>query len=177
MIAMGTTQSRHRSRTLVVGLILAWAILFLPSIAVAPDRQPAVLLLAQIVLAGVVLGAGRQGFDLLSLRVLLASVALPLGWVLGYQLEGHLSTCAGGFACFQEWATVGLFTALLAAFFTVVVALPTTLVWNRKPATLKPELPWRRVTPRTWKQWILLGLGIMVAIVGLPILLGIPSPP
>jgi hypothetical protein len=66
-------------------------------------------------------------------------------------------------------------------FITValsLVALPTTIVWNRGVANLRPELPWRRVPkPRTWWQWLLLVLAVVVGLFGLQLALGISSPP
>jgi hypothetical protein len=72
---------------------------------------------------------------------------------------------------------IALLALSLGAFGTVVlavVAIPATLLWSRRVASLQPELAWSRVPkPKTWEGWVLLVLLLMIS---LPILLGTPFP-
>jgi hypothetical protein len=63
----------------------------------------------------------------------------------------------------------------LAGLLMAIVAVPTTILWNRGVASLAPELPWPALRPRTWWQVLLLVVCIVVLITGLDLFLGIPS--
>jgi len=169
-------QQNPRGRTfwMVGPVVLAAAVLFIPSVLVKPSEQPAILLLGQVVIAGVVLGAGRQGFDVLFLRMVVASLALPLGWWAG-GAASH-PACTGLQSCFQWFALgVGLL-AVLVAVVLALVAVPATLVWNRGLRSLRPELAWGRLPrPRIWWQWVLLVVGVVIGLIALQVALGIPS--
>jgi len=70
------------------------------------------------------------------------------------------------------------FISIFIGVAVSLVALPTTMLWNRGVANLKPELPWGRVPkPPAWWQWLLLVLAVVVGPFGLQLALGIPSPP
>jgi hypothetical protein len=176
---VASPNARHRN-WLIGSVLLAWAVLLIPSVLVSPEHWPAVVLVAQIILCGLILGAGRQGVDVLLLRLLLVgAMALP-AWILGTQLHESRPLCTDlqGVSCIQEWATEVLFGGFLVAVAFSVIAFPTTIVWNRRFASLRPELPWRRVPrPRVWWQWVVVVFGAIPVLVGLQFLLGIPTPP
>lgn len=164
-----------RGRRLLSLVLAASAVLFVPSVLLSPSRQSASLLLVQVLIAGAVLGVGRQGIDLLGLRLLLASLALPLGWWAGGAASNP--PCTGLQSCFQ-FVTLGLiFMALLVGVVLALVAIPITVFWNKGLITLRPELPWRRLPkPRTSWQWALLAVGVSVGLIGLDLVLGFPAP-
>jgi hypothetical protein len=63
---------------------------------VPPGKQSGLFLLVQIAAAGLLLGMGRQGIDLLLIRSLLIAWAVPVGWMLG---SGDTLHCAGLYDC------------------------------------------------------------------------------
>lgn len=171
--------SRHRN-WLIGSVLLAWAVLWIPSIAVSPEHFPAVVIIGQVILCGLILGAGRQGLDVLLLRLLVVGPMALVAWVLGAQLHETRPLCPDlqGVSCIQGFATAGLFGGFLVAIVLSVIAFPTTLVWTRKFASLRPELPWTRVPrPRGWWQWVLAVFAASGLLFGLQFLLGIPTPP
>lgn len=171
--------SRHRN-WLIGSVLLAWAVLLIPSMLVSPERLPAAVVIAQIILCGLVLGAGRQGVDVLVFRLLLVGPMAPIAWVLGAQLHESRALCTDveGVSCIQGLATAALFGGFILAVVLSVIAFPTTIVWSRRFASLRPELPWSRLpTPRVWWHWVLAVLAAIVLLFGLQFLLGIPTPP
>jgi hypothetical protein len=176
---IGSPNSRHRD-WLIGSVVLAWAVLLIPSMLVSPERWPAAVLIAQIILCGLVLGAGRQGVDVLVLRLLLVGPMALIAWLLGALLHESRPLCTSveGVSCIQGLATAALFGGFLVAIVLSVIAIPTTIVWTRRFASLRPELPWSRVPrPRVWWQWTGVVLAAIILLVGLQFLLGIPSPP
>ena len=168
-------QGSRQQRWLLASVLAAGAVLFVPSVLVSPRAQPASLVLAQLLIAGAIVGVGRQGIDLLGPRLLLASCGLPLGWWAGGAASNP--PCTGLQNCFQ-FVMLGLvFTALVVAVVLALIAIPTTILWNRGLDSLRPELPWRRFPrPRTSWQWAALVVGLAAALVGLDVALGIPAP-
>ena len=166
----------NRRLWLTAPVLAAAAVLFLPSLIIRSNQQPAALLLVQALIAGLLLGLGRQGLDVLGLRLLAASLAATLGLFVGG--AGSSPVCTGLQECFQWFALGVVFISIFITVALSLVALPTTIVWNRGVANLRPELPWRRVPkPRTWWQWLLLVLAVVMGLFGLQLALGIPSPP
>jgi hypothetical protein len=169
-------EASKRRFWLTVPVLAAAGVLFVPSLIVRSSQQPAALLLAQGVIAGLLLGLGRQGLDILGLRLLAASIGATLGLLVGG--AGSSPLCAGLQGCFQWFALGVVFISIFIGVALSLVALPTTMLWNRGVANLKPELPWGRVPkPRAWWQWLLLVLAVVVGLFGLQLALGIPSPP
>jgi hypothetical protein len=176
---IASSNSRHRN-WLIGTVLLAWAVLLIPSMLVSPERWPAPVLIAQFILCGLVLGAGRQGVDVLVLRLLLVGPMAPIAWVLGAQLHGSTALCTDveGVSCIQGLTTAVLFGGFIVAVVLSVIAFPTTIVWSRKFASLRPELPWSRLPrPRVWWHWVFAVLAAIVLLFGLQFLLGIPTPP
>ena len=134
------------------GVVIAGAVLLIPILVIAPSQEPVVLAIAQVLVCGVVLGVGRQGIDVLVLRLFAASMALLIGGIYS-NLQQHQSlACAGPTNCVQ---LIALLAISLGAFGTVVlaaIAIPTTLLWSRGGGSLRPELPWSRAPkPKTWR--------------------------
>ena len=152
-------------------VVLAWLILVVPALYQASLLASPAVPPVQLLIAGVILGIGRQGIDLLALRVIVAAIALPAGWVVG----PHAPTC-GTLLCLQERLVALEFIALLTAVALGFVAIVTSLLWNRGSGSLRPEFPWGRLPrPRSWWQWALVILAIVIlGYLGLA-LQGIPS--
>jgi len=168
MRALYQLESRHHRLWMVAGVVLAWAVLAIPFL-VSPSReqQPAVFTVGFLVTA-VILGIGRQGIDVLFLRLFAFASALI---VLGVR---HGGQCPAEWGC--TWLVVlGAVASALASLCVAIVAIPTTILWNRGVASLAPELPWRALKPRTWWQVLLLVVCVVVLVAGLDLFLGIPS--
>ncbi len=120
------------------------------------------------IFTGIVLGVGRQGIDLLAIRLFVASTAV---------LAANQAVCSAPADCFHAYE-IGLvgFAPLGTAFFAVF-AIPTNIAWNRGISSLKPELPWRRLSKlKTWQRNVL-WLGVAAFLLAFYVSLGIPFPP
>jgi hypothetical protein len=163
---------RARRLRLAGALVLAWSILLLPSFVVHPERQPSLTLVTQVFAAAVLISLGRQGWDLLVGRAVLAAVALPIGWGLG---QAHLPTCSQSGSCTFLVLGVLIFTVLLGLAMSAV-ALPMNIVWTRGLGGLGRELPWSRIpVPRTGWQWALVVTGGALLLFFLFVLVDIPA--
>jgi hypothetical protein len=177
--AMPAQAPHRREGRLVLSLLLACAVLLVPSLVVSPDQQPELVPFVQVILCGLLLGAGRQGIDVLMLRVLVAAPVVLVGWIVGRHLHANFPLCTDshGVACIQSLAAGVIFGAIVVAIILAVIAIPTTIAWSRGFTSLRPELAWSRAPrPRTWGDWVLVAVVALVLLVGLPILLNIPSP-
>jgi hypothetical protein len=67
---------RYRWLRLTGGVLLAAAVALVPILVLPPGQDPAGLAISQALICGVILGIGRQGIDLLLLR--LSSLSLEL---------------------------------------------------------------------------------------------------
>lgn len=169
-----TFSDGRRTLQLWAALLLASAILIVPTVLAAPAQQPSGLVVIEALACGILLGIGRQGIDFLAIRLLIAAFVLLLGWVVGGNLRQHAAVCGSVSDC-QHLALGIVFGAILVVPLLAVVAVPATIVWNRGLAALRPELDWKRLPrPRTWWQWILLAVAVVVVISLLPILFAIP---
>jgi len=147
----------------VVVLWLTWVLLYhlIPSLyafgAVA---------VALGIFTGIVLGVGRQGVDLMAIRLFLASTAV---------LAATPAVCGGPADCFHAYqigvVAFGPFGAVLMAVF----AIPTSVVWNKGASSLRPELPWRRFSRLKSWQWALAWLTAATFLLALYLSLGIPA--
>lgn len=63
---------------LLASIALVWAIVVIPGLVSAPIRKSGIILLVQLILCGVMLGSGRQGIDVLVLRVIVSSLSFVL---------------------------------------------------------------------------------------------------
>ena len=152
-------------------MLLAWLVILVPFWLEAPSREPIPIAIGQVVIAGVILGAGRQGVDVLLLRLLAASMALLVGSLL---IGSSQSGCSGVQSCAQL-AVLGILAfGIFGSVVLGLVALPTTILWSRGVATLKPEVRWP--VPQRWWQWLLLVVSLLIVLPFLGVLLGIPWP-
>jgi hypothetical protein len=142
-------------------------------LTIVSATEPTALILAPYLIAGVVLGAVRQGIDVLLLRLLAASTAPYVAAIVTGLRQGQ-GSCEGPVACVQI-AVLGL---IVFAFIGVIelglVALPVALIWNRGFASLKPERTWP--VPRTLSQWALVLVCVFFGFIILGLLLGSPFP-
>ncbi|PZS36776.1 MAG: hypothetical protein DLM59_00470 [Pseudonocardiales bacterium] len=161
---------RSRVGWLVLASVLACLVVLVPS--AVSGFQPGALVVAEILVAGIVLGLGRQGIDTLALRLVGVSTIVLYGWVFLNHRREHSSVCVGLAGC-QGLALGTLFGALVASLFLAVIAVPVTLLWNHGARTLRPEFP----RPRTPKQWVIVAICGLALALALDVLLGVPSPP
>jgi hypothetical protein len=153
------------------GVVLASAIVLVP-FAVLADPEPEPVVVVTLFFGAALLGVGKQGGDILAIRLIVVSTALLLGWDTVGQ---HGTLCRGVSGC-QGLGAGLLFGSPVIAACLAIVAVPITLRWNRNRPSLRPELPWNRVPkPRTWWQWLFVAVGCVLLLGALQILLGIPA--
>jgi hypothetical protein len=146
----------------VVGAMWVLPYRFFPSL-----YQIGAVGIALVVVTGVTLGIGRQGIDLLAVRLIAASGAV---------LAATPAQCVGPTDCFHAYE-IGLVG--FGAFGTVLFglfAVPTNVLWNRGFGSLRPEFAWQRLAHLRQWQWILLWLAVATFLVAFYISLGIGAP-
>jgi hypothetical protein len=139
----------RRVMWLWASIALAWAIVIIPGLFSVTIKRSDIVLLVQLIVCGVMLGSGRQGIDVLVLRVIASSVS----FVLAVQLQSH-GPCTGLLNCFQY---VILGTTIFGGTASVVMtmlAIPTTVLWSRGFTSLRPELP----------PWLLIVLAVVLVV-------------
>jgi hypothetical protein len=156
---------------LVGGAGAAALVWLLPSLFVSEDRQTPLFGLAQIALCGVLIGFGRQGIDVLIMRLLGGALGLPIGGLLA-QLTKHDSVCQGPQSCFQLIVLVFGFLTIILAAAMGLIALPTTILWRHGVSGLRPERRWP--WPRSPVQWIIVGVSGAFVLIASMFGLGIP---
>ncbi len=174
---MSDSHASHRWPLLTGAMVAAVIILLIPSAVLSADQQPLVVIIAEAIVCGVVVGIGRQGIDLLAVRLLIVSVSVVAGWVAVSRYLHHTSICTATPGCTQGIALGIVFGAVVMAIFLALIAVPATLLWNRGAKSLAPEFHWRVLKPRSWWQWVLLVLGVLVILFAIQFALGIPTPP
>lgn len=157
---------------LVLGGCVGVAVM-LVAFALRPNDEPSLL---PFLACGVVLGLGRQGFDVLAMRVVSAAVAVVAGYVWVSAIL-HGKSCSS-VACWQDVGfSLLVFAAPLAAAFAVI-ALATNLVWCRGVGSLsEPQIRWAAVSRAQWAMIGGLALSAVVLLVALVVSLGIGPPP
>ena len=172
MNAILSAEPRYRWLRLTGAVLVAWVVVLVPFAMYAPAREPAGIAIGQALICGVLLGLGRQGIDVLVLRLLGVSVALLVGSAIS-QHTGSL--CGGPQQCAQLIVLGVVGFGLFGVVVLGIVAVPTAMIWNKGVTALRPEIRWP--VPKTWWQWLVLALGVFIGIplVGV-LLLGIPWP-
>lgn len=163
---------RNRWLWMTVGELAAIAVFTVPSLFYSAGSTPPTIVVAQVLVGGLLLGCGRQGIDLLAIRVLLAFSAVFVITELD-----HTATqvaCSGAADCVRLTLIAVLGLGLVSAFFGVVV-IPVTMIWNRGVRSLTPEFAWHRLPLRTRRQWVVVVLVGVILLVALYLLLGIPA--
>jgi hypothetical protein len=166
-LAVGKSPTRRRH--LLSSSLLALSVLLVPSFVVAHADQQGWLFLGQVIVAGIILGIGAPGIDLLLIRAVGVSLAMPIGWYAG----GLRAVCSSPHDCYIGYALGLPFFWALTAILVFAVATMSNLAWTRRPATLAPELA--RLLPRARWQWALLAVGGMALLAGYYLSLGIPA--
>jgi hypothetical protein len=165
---------RSRSSWLVSSLLVVWALLFGSVLVVTLTRWPTIGLLVPMLLGGVILGIGRQGIDVLLLRLFAAATALFVGPIPVHLMPGSGPICVGALDCAQS-LVLGVFgLGLYGMVLSTPVSILTTVIWNMGVTALKPEIHWP--VPTKWWHWALLlsGVGALIFLSGL--ILGVPWP-
>lgn len=164
---------RHRWVWLVGGVVVAGIVVLVPLRLAAPAQEPAGLALIQLIVCGVILGLGRQGIDVLLLRLFTVSLVPLVGISVGI-VPYRGPVCSGPLDCLQA-ALIGIVAfGFLGTAVLVLVALPTSLLWNRGVGGWKPEV--HLPMPQTWWQVLLVVLALSIAVILLAVLLGITWP-
>jgi hypothetical protein len=153
----------------MIGTVVAvWAMWDLPYRLAPALYQSGALGMALVVVTGLLLGSGRQGIDLLTVRLFAATLGL---------LSATPAQCVGPADCLHAYE-IGLVG--FGAFGTVLfglLAIPTNIVWNRGVKSLKPEFAWGRLAHLRRSQSIVLWLAIAGLATTFYISLGIPAAP
>jgi hypothetical protein len=161
-------ERRHHWFWMVGVLVVIWLMWVLPYHLIPSLYAFGAVAVALGIFTGIVLGVGRQGIDLLAIRLFAASTAV---------LADSPAVCSGPADCFHAYEIGLVGFGLFATVVLAVFAIPTNIAWNRGISSLKPELPWRRLSQlKTW-QWNLLWLCVIVFLLAFYISLGIPFPP
>jgi hypothetical protein len=149
-------------------------VLLVPLVVSAPAQEPALIAIVQVVMCGAILGIGRQGIDLILLRLFVVASALLVGTLLGQLKQGHISICSGSVDCLQPLILGILGFGLYGTVVLALVSLPVTMIWNRGAESLRPEFHWP--IPKTWWQGLLLLLSVGGVIFVSGVVLGVPWP-
>ena len=168
-----SASTKVRRLWLTAGVIFAGALWFIPFLVLPRGPQPFILGLAQVVACGLILGVGRQGIDVLMLRLLIATLGVSLGLVLTELSDGR-TLCRGAQDCLQYGVLLVGFGGALLAILMAFVAVPTTIVWRRGFGGFGPELGWP-IPKAAWK-WVVLSLGVVVGFYVVIFLMRIPWP-
>jgi hypothetical protein len=163
---------KDRRASLALTTSVAVGVLVSPSLLVGANDQPWWLVCVQILVAGILLGFGRQGVDLLLLRVAGSALVLQLGWYAG----GMQTVCSGPLDCYVAYATGFVVLSAFSVFLLALVAVPASLAWTRTISAFAPELPWR-LPKRRWQTVAIAIAGGIVPFVFLyPVFAVVPWP-
>ena len=164
-------QSGARWFWIVISEVAALAVLAAPSIAFR--QAPPTLVFVQILIVAILLGAGRQGIDLLAVRTLALFAALAAVTEVDHTAVNHY-TCSGVADCARN-GVIFFVGILLASVIVALFVLLVSLIWNRTWRALTPEIEWRRVQPKTARQWIVVLAASFVVLTAGYLLLAIPT--
>jgi hypothetical protein len=164
MIAAGASAAVRRWAWLIVLTILALAVMSLPDLLMPASRQQPLMLVVQVLISGAILGLGRQGIDVLLVRIAAASI--------GLLLTSLPPSCTGGLDCSRAVVLGLIGFGILGSMLLSMIALPVNVLWNRGMSGLAPEVLHLLPHPRRWWQWILLIALIGLGLVALEVFLG-----
>lgn len=163
-----------RNLWLVGAALAAWALFVVPLALSAPGQEPALLVAGQVLISGLIVGIGRQGVDVLLLRLFFVATGLFAGTVLGELRLGRVTMCSTPPECVRSGLTGVLGAGLVGAVILALVAIPVTVAWSRGVAGLRPEIHWPM--PRTAWQWLLLLLVAAAVVFFSGFIFGAPWP-
>ena len=157
-------EARNHWKWMIGSLAMIWA-LWLLAFRIYPTVDP-IAGAGIVAVTGVLLGVGRQGIDVLVLRLFIASMAM---------LAATPLHCAGVADCIQGYQIGLVMFGIFGTLLFGVVAVPTSMLWNWGIGGLAPELAWRRLrTVRPW-QWAVLAIVVTLGGVAFYLSLGIPA--
>lgn len=151
--------------------LAAIAVFTMPSLFYSTSPPPPIVV-AQVLVGGLLLGCGRQGIDLLAVRVLLAFTAVFVVTELDH--TATQVTCSGASECVRAALLAVLGLSLVSAFFGAVV-IPVTMVWNRGFRSLAPEFAWHRLKDRSKRLWVIVVVVGVILLAAFYLSLGIPA--
>lgn len=157
---------------MTVAELAAIAVFTMPSLFNATASLPPPIVVAQVLVGGLLLGCGRQGIDLLAVRVLLAFSAVFVVTELDH--TATQVTCSGASECVRAALLAVLGLSLVSAFFGAVV-IPVTMIWNRGFRSLAPEFAWHRLKDRPKRLWVILVVVGVILLAAFYLSLGIPA--
>jgi hypothetical protein len=169
----GRFAKERRWLWLTGGAVIAASVWLVPYLILTPGPQPMVLSLIQVAVCGLVLGLGRQGIDVLVMRLLFATLGVSFGLLISESAHGQ-ALCSGAQGCFQYLVLLFGFGGLVLAILMAFVGVPTTVVWRRGLTGLGPELTWP--LPSAAWQWAVFIAGAVFGVYAFVYLMGFPWP-
>jgi hypothetical protein len=151
---------------MIGSLALVWCLWVVPflTLHVASDNES--WYTALLAITAVLIGVGRQGVDVLAIRLFVSALAVVA--------TVHVK-CSGAGDCFNAYEFVVPGLGLFLTVLMWMVAVPVNIAWNRGVGSLVPELPWHRLGRlKTWQKVAIVSAGI-VGLAAYYFSLGIPA--
>jgi hypothetical protein len=146
----------HRGWRLAVGVLVGSGLVVVPVLVAGPDHLSNAVLAGGALACAILIGVGRQGIDVLILRLVAAGIVVSFGWVFGGAIVQSSSICPALYECDVITLDLVLLGLVIAAFLSFG-AIPTWIVWTRGFSGLHLEIAWRRLlVPRTWWHWVVM---------------------
>ena len=167
------SESRYGWFRLSATVAAAWAIVWVPYAAYSGRDEPLAAYWVEFVLIGILLGLGRQGVDVLLIRISAFAAMVIATGAVAQQHSDHATLC-GSFAECARVSAIGVIGTGLFVGITAIITLPVAWACNRRAPGLFPQLGWGRLRPRTWWQLLLIFACGVSMIVALEFLLAVP---
>ena len=148
---------------MIGSLVLIWAIWVFPLRLYQSQTDNQVFLALLYAVTGLLLGIGRQGIDLLAVRVFIASMA---------QLAAIPPVCRGFGECLNAYE-IG--APVYGVIVFGLIAIPINALWNRGVTGLAPEFAWSKLTRLKAWHWVPLAVIAFFALLVYYLSLGIPA--
>ncbi len=159
-------ERKHHWTWMIGSLGLVWALWLVPFFWYRNYVENQLATTALLGITAVVIAVGRQGFDLMGVRLFASAMAV----VATTRVQ-----CTGLGECVNAYEVgvpvLGIYCTVLMWF----VAIPVNMLWNRGVSSLAPELPWRRLVAMNRWQKAALGVTAAVAALAYYLSLGIPA--
>ncbi len=156
----------HHRTWMIVWVAFAWCLWVVPFLWLRAASETESWYTGLLFTTAVVIGIGRQGLDLLAVRLFASALAVVA--------TVHV-TCIGLSGCFNAYEYVVPGLGLFLAGLMWMVALPVNIAWNRGVMSLAPELPWHRLARLTTWQRVAVGTAVIAALMAYYFSLGIPA--
>src|SRR5258707_14509993 len=112
-------------------LVVAWLLWVLPYHLIPSLYTIGAVTVALGIFTGIVLGVGRQGIDVLAIRLFAATTAV---------LADTPAVCSGPADCFHAYEIGLVGFGLFGTVVLSVIAIPSNVAWNRGIRSRRPEL-------------------------------------